>query len=93
MTIIDIMGYVAAILTSAAFLPQALMVIKTRETDALSAVTYAMFTFGVALWMVYGFATQAWPIAFSNLITLTCSSTILWIIVENKVQSRRLVLA
>lgn len=93
MTLIDIMGYIAATLTAAAFLPQAILVIKTRDTDAISPVTYAMYTIGVSLWLVYGIATQAWPIAISNSVTLTCSVTILWITLENKIRRRRMILA
>ena len=93
MTAIELLGYVACALTSASFLPQALMVIKTRKTESLSLTTYTMFTLGVALWLYYGIATQSYPIVIGNMITLAFASIILWITAENKIRARRLVLA
>jgi len=37
---IELIGFVAACLTSASFLPQAIMVIRTRKTDGLSLGMY-----------------------------------------------------
>ena len=45
---------VAAVLTTISFLPQAIRVIKTKDTSSLSLGMYIMFTLGVSLWMVYG---------------------------------------
>ena len=81
---IELIGFVAACLTSASFLPQAIMVIRTRKTDSLSLGMYLMFTLGVALWFAYGVATIAWPLIFANLITLTLAGCILAILLQNK---------
>lgn len=81
---IELIGFVAACLTSASFLPQAIMVIRTRKTDGLSLGMYVMFTLGVALWFAYGVATIAWPLIFANLITLTLAGCILTILLQNK---------
>lgn len=85
MTTLDLIGYIAAFLTSLSFLPQAILVIKTRQTEQLSVTMYSMFTFGVALWMIYGIIMQAWPIMIANIITLIFAATILWITIENKI--------
>lgn len=84
MTYIEIFGFVAAFLTSASFLPQAIMVIKTRNTDGLSLTMYSMFTAGVALWLFYGFMTKAWPLVIANTVTLLLAAIILTIIVKNR---------
>lgn len=89
MTLVDFIGYFAAFLTSASFLPQAIMVIKTRNTKALSLTMYSMFTLGVALWMVYGLVSQDWPLVISNAITLIFAVIILSIIISNMIQARR----
>lgn len=81
---IELIGFVAACLTSASFLPQAIMVIRTRKTDGLSLGMYLMFTLGVALWLAYGVATIAWPLIFANLITFTLAGCILTILLQNK---------
>ncbi|MEP6341784.1 MAG: SemiSWEET transporter [Maricaulaceae bacterium] len=89
MTYVDMIGYIAAFLTSASFLPQAIMVIKTRNTKALSLTMYSMFTLGVTLWMVYGVSSQDWPIVLSNAVTLIFAVTILSIIISNILNERR----
>jgi len=52
--IIELIGYVAATLTTLAFAPQAWLTWKTRQTDGISLGMYAIFTSGVALWLIYG---------------------------------------
>lgn len=70
-------GFVAAILTTVSFLPQAVKVIKTKDTSSLSLGMYAMFTLGVTLWMFYGFGRGDLAIIGSNLITLVFALVIL----------------
>lgn len=79
MLIADSVGMLAACLTTAAFLPQAIMVIRTRNTEGISLVMYAMFSFGVALWLAYGLMTSAMPVIIANAITLVLSISILTI--------------
>ena len=89
MSFIEFFGYIAAFLTSASFLPQAVMVIRTRQTEGLSLTMYSMFTAGVALWLTYGIMTGAWPIVIANLVTLVFAASILTIIVRNALAARR----
>ena len=69
MHIHDIIASVAAICTTIAFLPQVILVLKTKNTDAISFVMYTVFIIGVALWFLYGLITLQWPIIISNIIT------------------------
>jgi MtN3 and saliva related transmembrane protein len=73
----DWLSAAAALLTTAAFLPQAVQVIRTRDTRAISLAMYAMFTVGVALWEAYGLMTGQWSIIIANAITLVLASVIL----------------
>ncbi len=73
----EIIGVVAAVLTTASFLPQAIKVLHTRQTDAISLIMYSMFTAGVATWLVYGVMTTQWSITIANAITLVLSGIIL----------------
>ena len=84
MTQIDIIGYAAAILTTAAFIPQTWLVLKTRNTDGLSLLMYIAFTGGVTLWLIYGTLTRAWPLAIANLLTLFMALMILSVLILNK---------
>ena len=66
----------AAILTTAAFVPQALHIIRHRETKAISLVMYVAFASGVALWLVFGVLIGNWAIIVSNAITLVLTLAI-----------------
>jgi len=72
------MGYVAAFLTTASFVPQAWLTFKTRDVSGISLGMYSTFTLGVALWLVYGVLIQAWPVVMANAITLGLATSILW---------------
>ncbi len=73
----ELIGYIAATLTTASFLPQALMTIKTRNTASLSLGMYSAFTLGVLLWLIYGWHLQDLAIIAANAVTLLLSATIL----------------
>jgi MtN3 and saliva related transmembrane protein len=60
----------AAVLTTAAFVPQALHIIRYKETKAISLIMYVTFAAGVALWLTFGIMIGNWPITLSNGITL-----------------------
>jgi len=70
-------GYVAALLTTASFVPQAIMTIRTRNTSGISLAMYVIFTIGVALWLVYGIALGSGPMMVANIVTLALAGTIL----------------
>ena len=73
----DAIGYLAATLTTAAFIPQAWLTWKTKRADGVSLGMYSIFTLGVALWLIYGLAVGAWPIVIANAITLLLALFIL----------------
>lgn len=77
MTAIELIGYVAATLTTASFVPQALLIYKTRNVAGISLGMYGAFTVGIALWLVYGLLLRAWPIVGANLVTLVLALAIL----------------
>jgi len=73
----EIVGYIAAFLTTTSFMPQALMVWRTDNTSGISLGMYSMMVAGVALWMTYGILLGDAPLMIANGITLTMSSYIL----------------
>lgn len=73
----DVFVTVAATLTTASFLPQAVKVVRTRQADGISLLMYAMFTVGVAFWLLYGIAVGSWQIMAANAITLSLALVIL----------------
>lgn len=71
------LGMIAAVLTTASFVPQAVKTIRTRETHGISLWMYAIFTTGIAFWFAYGFVLHSWPMIVSNAITFVLAATIL----------------
>jgi len=87
MTPIDWLGIVAAILTTSAFIPQALKTLKSRSTDDISMTMYVGLVTGVILWLIYGFVIGNYPIIIGNAITLIFAGTILMVKIRNKVSN------
>ena len=85
----DTIGSIAAILTTLSFLPQAIMVLRTRNTDSLSLTMYAMFTAGVSCWLVYGLMIQSMPVIVANLVTVCLAALILSMKIANTVALNR----
>ncbi|MDL2337354.1 MAG: SemiSWEET transporter [Pseudomonadota bacterium] len=74
---IDVLGYAAASLTTASFVPQARLSFRTGDVSGISLGMYASFTVGVSLWLAYGVVLGAWPIVVANAITLALALAIL----------------
>ncbi|WP_025916618.1 SemiSWEET transporter [Herminiimonas sp. CN] len=73
----ELIGYAAAILTTAAFVPQAWLTWRTRRADGVSLGMYSIFTVGVMLWLAYGVLLGSWPMIAANSITLLLALFIL----------------
>ncbi|MCX7255957.1 MAG: SemiSWEET transporter [Polaromonas sp.] len=73
----DVIGTLAACLTTASFLPQVWLSFKTRDVSGVSLSMYSVFTVGVALWLAYGLLLDAWPVVIANVITLVLALLIL----------------
>jgi MtN3 and saliva related transmembrane protein len=77
MQLSDLVGFLAATLTTISFVPQALHTFRTKDVSGISLGMYSAFTVGVALWLVYGILLNAWPVVIANIITLVLAVTIL----------------
>ncbi len=73
----DILGFAAAFLTTAAFVPQAMKVYKTQKTEDLSLGLFSMLFVGIFLWLIYGFMIDSNPVIAANAITLVFVAYIL----------------
>lgn len=71
------LGRIAGTLTTLAFVPQVVHVLRTRQTRDISLPTFALFVVGVALWLVYGLWIGAMPVVVANGVTLMLASVIL----------------
>lgn len=73
----DLVGTLAACLTTLSFLPQAWLTFRTRDVRGVSLGMYSIFAIGVALWLAYGLLLRAWPIVIANAVTLALALAIL----------------
>jgi len=85
----EIIGYIAATLTTASFVPQAILTIKTRDTESLSLGMYSAFTLGVLCWLIYGIYLDDKAIIFANAITLLLAASILCFKIYNLVHNKK----
>ena len=73
---IDDLGYAAALLTTAAYVPQLVRVLRLRSARDISLPTFLMFALGVFFWLLYGLYTGSRPIIASNSVTLVLAVSI-----------------
>lgn len=74
---IDTLGFLAATLTTASFVPQAWLTFRTRDVSGISLAMYSAFTLGILLWLAYGLMLGAWPVIIANAVTLALAAGIL----------------
>ena len=77
MNFTNILGFMAASLTTFAFLPQVVQVWRSRSTKDISLPMLVTFIAGITLWLIYGLMVNAAPIYLANAITLILNLTIL----------------
>lgn len=70
---IEIIGLIAAVLTTAAFLPQVYKTWKTKDVSSLSLPMFSMFFVGVVMWLIYGLLIESPAIILANTITVFSS--------------------
>ena len=75
---VELIGYIGAFMTTAAFFPQTWQVIRTRDTRSISLAMYILFTLGICFWLVYCVMIESFPVTIANAITLVLSSIILY---------------
>lgn len=86
MDYIQIVGLLAAVLTTGANLPQAYKVIKTRSTKSLSTISFIMLFLGSMTWVIYGIYRDDIPVILANSIAGSLHGIILFIKITSKKQ-------
>jgi MtN3 and saliva related transmembrane protein len=74
--LVDTIGMTGAVLTTVCWLPQAIHIVRSRDTAAISLTGTLAFTIGMVLWLVYGLALMDWPLITSSVATLAPMSVI-----------------
>jgi MtN3 and saliva related transmembrane protein len=80
----EIIGLIAAVCTTFAFIPQVIKVWKTKQTKDLSLRMYSIMFIGILLWLVYGIRIDSLSIMLANVVTATLVGTISVFIIQGK---------
>ena len=81
---VEIIGFVAALLTTSAFVPQVIKVWKSKSSKRVSVSMYLVLLLGVSLWGVYGYLIDSMSIMIANTVTGFLQLIILVLILKNK---------
>ncbi|MDX2167408.1 MAG: SemiSWEET transporter [Deltaproteobacteria bacterium] len=74
---LNALGFLAATLTTASFIPQLTKVWRTQSAEDLSAGMFSAFSLGILLWLAYGLLRGDLPVIVANSVTLALSLAIL----------------
>jgi MtN3 and saliva related transmembrane protein len=75
--VVNVIGYVAAVLTTISFLPQLIRVVKLRSARDISLGMFLIFSVGTLFWLIYGLLSHSPPVWIANAVTLALSVSIL----------------
>lgn len=74
---VELVGSFAACLTTFCWLPQTIRTIRTRDTAALSMVSFVFFFCGLVTWLLYGILIGSWPVIAANACTIVLNLVII----------------
>ena len=80
----ELIAYIAAFFKSSACLPQAVRVLRTRNTRGLSLTTYSMLTLGIAMWLGYGIMNQLWPLVIASSVSVMLNFCIFQVVLGQR---------
>ena len=71
------LGIIAGIFTTCAFIPQVVRVVQTKETKSISLLMYCISVTGLCLWIIHGLVVKDISVSTANFLTLILSAIIL----------------
>jgi len=71
-----LIGSVAAVCTTGAFVPQVVRVWRLKSAQEISLATFSAFAVGTFVWLVYGLVIGSLPVILANAVTLVLALTI-----------------
>ncbi|MBW6520182.1 MAG: SemiSWEET transporter [Desulfoarculaceae bacterium] len=78
-----LIGLIAAICTTASFLPQVVKILRSKRTNDVSLLMYAILTTGLFLWLVYGLMLKDIPLILANGISLALCLAVLFLKIKH----------
>lgn len=74
----EIIGLIAACLTTAAFVPQVYKTWQSKSTEGLSLTMYLFFLIGILLWLYYGIQLNSLPMIIANSVTAVLTLVLIY---------------
>ena len=74
---IDVLGFVAGIFTTIAFIPQVIKTWNSKSAEDVSFLMFIFFLLGVLLWCAYGWEIHSIPVIIANAITFILALSII----------------
>jgi MtN3 and saliva related transmembrane protein len=84
MDLYEILGFLAAILTTISFLPQVIKIYKSKETKSISLTMYVVLSLGILMWLIYGIHLKSMPMIIANTISFILTVYILFMKMRHK---------
>lgn len=75
--LLETLGFVAAVLTTLSFLPQAMRIRRLGSAEDVSLTMYLMMISGQALWLAYGVAISSPSMIAANVVAM---SLVAWVL-------------
>ncbi|MGC8650218.1 MAG: SemiSWEET family sugar transporter [Hydrogenobaculum sp.] len=69
---VELIGFVAGVLTTSGYIPQIYTVIKHKTAEGLSGLFLLIMTVGISLWLLYGIIENSLALIFANAFSLFC---------------------
>ena len=83
MTGVTLLGLLAGVLTTVAFVPQVVKTWRTRSTNDISLWMFSILVAGIVAWLTYGAIIGDLPLILANGATLLLAGTILFFKIRN----------
>ena len=74
---IEIVGAVAALVTTLGWVPQVVKIARARKAGDISFAATGAIALGVSLWALYGVLIGSWPVIIANAATFLFVAAIL----------------
>lgn len=78
----ELIGYVAGVCTAICFLPQSLRTFRKKKVRGLSGLSYAIYSFGILCWIIYGAYLGSVQMVVFNLVSLCFALPIFVMIIK-----------
>ena len=66
---VELIGVIAAVLTTFGFVPQLVKTVKTKNVEGISLSMYLVMFLGLIFWLTYGFLIDSFAIKLANIVS------------------------